>query len=177
MIPLLILSLFGSGYIGEPDKMEKIDLHDWKTFEKDNYSIQYPSNWELNLQEIMGISFYLMAPLESKDDKFRENVNLIIENLTGYDIDLNAYVELSTRKLETLITNFKSIDNKKMKSGSNEYQRFEYTGEQGIYKLHFVQCVWVKDNKAFILSLTAEQSKFPDYKDISEAILSSFVLN
>jgi hypothetical protein len=43
----------------------------------------------------MATSLVLLAPLESAQDKFKENVNLIIQDLCGYTIDLASYAAIS----------------------------------------------------------------------------------
>ena len=65
-----------------------------KTFDQPNYSIQYPLSWNLN-QNQMGTSFIILSPMESEQDKFSENVNLVIQDMTGKDIDLDKYTKIS----------------------------------------------------------------------------------
>ena len=50
----------------------------WKTITQSNYSVQYPSNWELDQSGKMGAIFFMLAPVESPADNFKENVNLMI---------------------------------------------------------------------------------------------------
>ncbi|MBK7681894.1 MAG: hypothetical protein IPJ26_05200 [Bacteroidetes bacterium] len=40
----------------------------------------------------MGTSFIIFSPLENDEDKFKENVNLLMQDLTGQNIDLDKYV-------------------------------------------------------------------------------------
>ena len=56
-------------------------INDWKIFDHLNYSISYPSTWELNHDGQMGTSFIISSPLESDNDNFKENVNLVIQDL------------------------------------------------------------------------------------------------
>ena len=80
-------------------------ISDWKTVDQLNYSIQYPPTWELNQSGQMGASFFLFSPLESDKDKFKENVNLLIQDLSGQNIDLNKYTEISEGQINTMVTN------------------------------------------------------------------------
>jgi hypothetical protein len=43
----------------------------------------------VKLDRSIGIAFFLISPLESAQDKFRERVNLLIEDLTGKKCQLN----------------------------------------------------------------------------------------
>jgi hypothetical protein len=67
----------------------------FKVFTGNDFSIQYPSGWEINTEGQMATSLVLLAPLESAQDKFKENVNLIIQDLCGYTIDLASYAAIS----------------------------------------------------------------------------------
>ena len=56
---------------------------EFKVHSENEYSIQYPENWELNESKAMGTNFILFSPLNSKKDQFKENVNLIIQDLNS----------------------------------------------------------------------------------------------
>lgn len=146
----------------------------WKTFEVTNYLIQYPSEWKLNQSGLMESTFILFSPLESSQDQFRENVNLLIQDLSSSNLDLDLYAEISEGQLKKMINNSRLIESKRIKTESEEYHRMIYTGDQGNYHLKFEQYFWVRNGKAFVLTLTCEESKFAVYKGIGEAILNSF---
>ena len=151
-------------------------VKDWKIFDKTNYSIQYPQTWELNQSGQMGLSFIFISPLESDKDNFKENVNLLIQNLSGQNIDINRYTEISEGQIKTLVTNSNLIESKRMKNERGEYHKIIYSGDQGKYHLKYEQYYWVINEKAFVLTFTSEQDKFADYKEIGEKILNSFVI-
>lgn len=146
----------------------------WKVLNETNYSIQYPENWELNKSGQMGSSFVLFSRLTSAQDKFKENVNLIIQSLQGQKINLDKYVEISEGQIKTIITNGNLIESKRLNINGHEFQKVVYTGDQGIYKLKFEQYYWVLNGQAYILTLTCEKSQFDAYKLIGERILNSF---
>ncbi len=150
---------------------------DTKIFSKDNYSISYPNNWEINNTGQMGTSFLILSPVESEQDQFRENVNLLIQDLSAYNIDLNEFVNISEGQIKTIITNSSLISSERIKIGKNNYHKVIYTGDQDIYKLKFEQYYWVKNKKAYILTLTCETNQFDAYQSVGEDILNSFKLN
>lgn len=146
----------------------------WQTFMDTSYSIQYPPEWELNQSGLMGSSFILFQPLASSDDLFRENVNLLIQDLSGYDLDLDQFAKLSEDQVTTMITNSTLIESKRIKTGPEAYHRMVYTGDQGTYHLKFVQYYWVMNEKAFVLTFTCEQDKYEINKETGNAIMNSF---
>ncbi len=168
-MPLLLLSAFCFGQA----ESKKINTG-WKTVEDSNYSIQYPASWELNQNGQMGTSFILFAPLESTDDLFRENVNLLIQDLTGYDLDLDKYTEITLDQIKMLITNSSLTESKRIQKGSEGFHYLIYKGDQGIFNLQFKQYFWVNNNKAFVLTFTSEQNKFATYEEVGKEILDSF---
>ena len=146
----------------------------WKTIEDKSYSVKYPSDWEVNSTGMMGTSFILFSPLTETQDNFKENVNLLIQDLSAYDLNLDKYVEISVGQIKTMVTNSNILESKTIKSEFGEYQKMIYTGEQGMFKLKFEQYYWVKNNNAYVLTFTSELDKYLNYKEIGEAILNSF---
>ncbi len=147
--------------------------NEWKTLDKPNFSIQYPATWELNQSGQMGTSFILFSALESDQDKFRENINLLIQE--GKNIDLNKFTEISESQIKTLATNAHIIESKRLKKDI-EYHKIIHTADQGIFHLEFEQYYWVINDKAYILTFSAEHTKFENFKTTGEKILNSFKL-
>jgi len=158
-------------------RKHEASVPDWQKLNGPNYSVQYPPDWELVESRQMGTDFMLFSPLASDSDIFKENVNLLVQDLSGFNLDLDSYVQMSEKQLLAVITDPIIIESKRMKSGSSDYHKFLYTGKQGQFKLKFEQYVWVEDKKAYILTLTCEDEKYSDYRETGEAILNSFSLN
>jgi hypothetical protein len=148
----------------------------WKSVNENSYSIQYPENWELNTSGQMGMSFILLSKQLSAEDLFRENINLIIQDLEGQNIDLDKYVELSEGQIKTLITNSNLMESKRQNENGSEFQKVIYTGDQGSYHLKFEQNYWIKNGKAYVLTFTGEIDQFDRYKEVGEKIMKSFRL-
>jgi hypothetical protein len=164
---ILVLSLNSFGQIKETN---------WKTINESAFSIQYPDNWELNTDTIMGTSLILFSQQTSPDDKFRENINLIIQNLKGYNLNLNDYVTISEEQINKMVTNGKIIESSRLFKNNSEFQKIIFTGNQGVFELKFVQYYFIKEEKAYVLTFTCEEIRYEKYKFISEKILASFIL-
>jgi hypothetical protein len=146
----------------------------WKVLNETSYSIQYPDSWEINKSGQMGSSFFIISKLTSPQDKFRENVNLMIESLQGQKINLDKYVAISEGQLKTVITNGNIIESKRVKSNGHEFHKIIFTGDQGVFKLRFTQYYWVLNGQAYVLTFTCERTQFDNYKLTGERILNSF---
>lgn len=159
---------------GQSSKQSNTINLNWKLHESSNFSVRYPSTWQLNLDRKMGEIFTVFSPLESTQDRFSENVNLFEENLLSSKVNLDTYTKKSIDQLRIYINNFSLIENKRLKNGSNEYHQLIYKGNQGVFQLIYTQNYWIKDNKAYILTFTSEQSKYPKFKELGESILKSY---
>jgi len=145
----------------------------WKTLKFDNYSIQYPSTWMPDTSRQMGTKFILLSPVESPDDKFRENVNLVTENIAGRHIDLNTYAEAAKEQLKARLQ-VTLLEGKKVKKGEGEYYKMIYSADQSNYHLKFQQYYWVTGGTAYVLTFTAEINKFAGFKPTADKIQDSF---
>ncbi len=146
----------------------------WKTLSESNYSIQYPEDWDLNQSRQMGISFILLTKQTSEQDQFRDNINLLIQDLSGYNLDLDKYVKLSQDQVKTQIINGVLHESKRMEANGKSFHKVIYSGKQGIYSLKFEQYYWIKSNNAYVLTLTCEADQFNTYQVIGEKIMNSF---
>lgn len=171
VIPILFFSLFVNG---QTTSLNSVLQKGWETFNDSNYSISYPENWEFNTNVQEGINFMILSRLSSSTDLFRENINLITQDLGGRNIALETYVEISESQVKKLIPNSNLIESSKKKKNGLEYQKVLYTGDQGGYKLKFEQYCWIKNGKAYVLTFTSEKDQFEDFKDVGEKILNSF---
>ena len=148
----------------------------WKKYEQNEYSVQYPSDWELDVSGQLQSTFILISPLESGEDNFRENVNLVIQDLAGQAIDLNRYTEISEEQVRTLLPNSSIMESKRVKDRTHEYHKLVYTGEQGGRELVFEQYYSVWKDKAYVITLTTTKTSTGQYKETGAKILDSFLL-
>ncbi len=140
------------------------------------YEITYPANWELDESGTMGTKFILFSSPSSANDEFKENINYMVQDISAYGLDLDAFVSLTMDQIKQFITNAVVVGNEKQtdKNGKT-FQKIEYKGDQGAYKLHFLQHIYVENGKAQFITFTAEQDQFDNYKSLAEGIFSTLV--
>ncbi len=177
MTKLLAFLIFSASAFGQSKSKDTTTNNEWKTLEAFNYSIQYPPTWVLDESGRGGTSFVVLSPVESDSDIFRENVNLLIQDLSGKNIDLNKYTEISESQIKTMIQNSALLESKRVKGDFGECQVVLYTGDQGAFHFKFKQYFFVVREKAYVLTFTTEQGKFEKFKKTGERILSSFQLH
>jgi len=152
----------------------------WKMFENEKYSLQFPTGWKI--QEInddlknAGIEFLAMADKENAQDIFRENVNLLVENIKDATIDLKTYAQKSEDAIKKSIIELKRFHKKTIMLPSGECYVFQYHGKQSSLYLFWYQVVWVKNSTAYILTLTSDEKSHWDFKRAFEVIAQSFMI-
>lgn len=149
---------------------------DWILLERTNFSMEIPTNWELDESKQMGTSFILYSQFTHPKDRFKENVNLFIQDLAEQEIDLKTFTEISVGQVETYITNAEIIESSEKKANGLNFQKLVYTGEQGVFQLRFEQYFWVENGSAYVLTFTSEKNQFDSFEEVGHKIMDSFIL-
>lgn len=113
---------------------------------------------------------------ESPNDSFRENVNLLIQDLRERPMTLKEYTELSLKQIKTHLSHGKLSKSKTIKTKNGEAQLLIYTSSSGIRQLKYQQIFLIKHKKAYVLTYTAEQNKFKKFLPEAKAIFDSFIV-
>lgn len=148
---------------------------DWNRLETSEYTIHYPRDWTEVPPGTMGTVFTILSPL-GVGDYFRENVNLVTEDLRGMTIGLQEYADLSIEGIKAMVTNAAIIDEELSDSVNGEFYRVDVTGTQGKYDLRFIQYYIIDRGTAYVLTFTCEENEFGNFSGIGEDILASFRL-
>lgn len=156
--------------------LHSVSHDDWKTHTDKGFQIQYPSEWELSLAKQMGSSFILFSPLVNKEDLFRENVNLIIQDIKGMNIGLEKYAQISESQIKSMMTNSQILESKLMEKNGRRFYHLVYTADMGVYHLKFLQNYFIQNEKAYVLTFTADQKTYDEYVKVGGEILNSFFL-
>jgi hypothetical protein len=144
--------------------------------QKELFKIQYPSKWTIDTSKMMGSEFFIFSPKENANDKFRENVNLIIQDISGQNIDLDKYAQISKEQINTMANESRIHESKKIKKGKSEFYKMIYDMKQGAFKLKIEQYYFVTNTRAYVLTLATESTKFANFKTVGEGVLNSFEL-
>lgn len=146
------------------------------SFSKENFKIQYPKTWRIDTSRIMGTEFFIFSPLENENDKFSENVNGIIQDLRGQNIDLEKYKQITDKQLADMATDCKVFESAIIKTDTTEYFKTTYAMTQGKFRLKITSICLIKNDKAYLTTFSSEFDKYDSYKIIGEDILESFNL-
>ena len=148
----------------------------WAGKEVGDYTINYPSKWELADGSSFGVKFLLFAPLIQSKSDFKSNINIVIQDLSAYDLDLAAFTELSVKQVNTLITDVEIEKNETKQGKTTAVAQLVYVGEQGTLKLKWHQYFWLKDKSAYVFTFTSEIDSYDTHIDEVKQIFDTLGL-
>ncbi|CAN5844754.1 hypothetical protein BH11BAC4_BH11BAC4_09330 [soil metagenome] len=148
----------------------------WLTFKATGYSLTYPANWVIDTSKKMGIDLFIFSKLDSINDKFRENVNVLSSDTEGQHVSLDTFVKVSLKGIQDMATGYKILESKLYVLPGRTYHKIEFTMQQGTFNLHFVQYYFATDKKVYTITLTTEVSQFERYRETGARMLDSFRL-
>lgn len=169
-----MIFFFLSSTFGQAKSEEDILNAKWKVFDSENFVISHPNNWDVDQSGQMGTSFMLFSPLTSKEDRFKENVNLIVQDLTGFNLDLDQFIQMSEEQIKTMLVDGKIITSKRLEEEGQDIHMLTFSGTQGVFDLEFDQLCFIKKEKAYIVTFTYEASEKEKYRELGTDILKSF---
>lgn len=161
----------------------------WKDYQSDDFSIRYPSLWELDdkfleLTEeekaVSGILLQLLSPYDGDKDRFRENILISLTDISDSSLKtIDEWNDYFSEKTELNI-----ISSKKINFAGREAIDFEYyknsDNEADEVKIKMREIYFIKDNKRYSLLFSGEAFKSDDEKinheEVAEKIISTFEL-
>jgi hypothetical protein len=146
---------------------------DLTTITQSGFNFKYPTSWKLDTSGLMGSKFFIFSPLEDDSDVFSENINGSIEDLKDLDIDISQYLSVTLSQFENLMTDGKIIESAMMNKGNEKYFKIIYTMRQGKFKIKGKCVCFIRNEKAYLLTFTAEDEKFENFEAIADEILNS----
>lgn len=170
----VLIVLILSSCLQSKDAESKKLSGQWTKYSDLEYEIQYPNEWNINISGQDDMDFILLSPLESENDKFRENVNLVIQDLRGQNYNLNSYVELSEDQVNNFVSNGEVLTSERKNNDKGEFHYLVYKADYKVYNLIHKQYFWLINDFAYVLTFTGEKEKFDMYNGLSEKIMNSF---
>lgn len=142
-----------------------------KSIDENLYSINYSSSWKLDNTGRNNSEFFLFAsPI---DVNFGSNINLLIQNLDGMNLDLTKYTEISEKQINE---NGKLISSTRKNIGGQEFQELVFEANMNGKNLKFYQQYFVKNSNAFVLTFTALTNIYDKLVNEAQIIINSFKL-
>ncbi len=152
-----------------------------------NFSIQYPSNWEVTEKSInpqienISKTIEIKSPFEGSQDLVQEKFIISLNNLQK-NITFNDYVNNALNQFKKNYKDFKLISNDSAIIDNHHSRKLSYSYTAGVDPLsiklimtHYIISDW---NKVYVLSFGTPPDKYYGYINTIEKMINSFkILN
>lgn len=150
---------------------------------KFNFSIQYPSTWDISENkfhpalENISSTIEIKSPFEGSQDllqeKFLISINKLQENIT-----FNDYVDNALNELKNEYRDFKLISNNSTMIDNHNGKKLAYSYVAGVdplsIKLIMNHNIISDGNKVYVLSFATPPDKYYEYLSIIQKMINSF---
>lgn len=170
---ILIIALLVSGAATMAQGSTKEDV---QKYADKGFTISYPRHWKNETSGMLGTICFIYAPADDSTDKFRENVNVLIQDLKGMNIDLEKYKEITEKQLTNFFPNSKPEESIIKGEGDQRFYSLRYTMDKDGVTIKIISKCYIKDEKAFLATFGAESKRYELYKKIEEDCMNSFNL-
>ncbi len=145
----------------------------WVEYDHKEYSVFAPQDWEMDVTGRMNTTFILFSPRDSKNDMFRENVNLVKEDISKMDMTLFDYVKNSEGVLEKYMSDLRDLNIEQ----KGERYWLTYAATQERMDLYFVQMIELNEGVIYILTYTSNDQSISVHADNGKKIIERFQFN
>ncbi len=134
----------------------------------------YPARWAYR-ENSGGAAVIFFSPKENKLDRFQENVNIVIQDLSDNPKNLKEYTSKAIRQMEVV---FK--ENLIVKESVDIYfagqpaHKFVYIGKGPDWEFKNTHIWTIRGLKAYQFNYIGTSSEFNQYKDKVEKMFKSF---
>lgn len=139
---------------------------------QEGFSIKFPDSWEVR-EKAYGTIVMALSPQESSADNFRENVNIVTENLPG-SYTLAQYVSASESSMSRSLNSFKVLSRGVIRIGDRNSQWVIFTHKSGSLVAKGIQYYFVESGKAYIITCTGKPDSFRKYQPAFQKIANTF---
>lgn len=146
---------------------------DGRPFHGPRYAIKYPDGWEQR-HGAMGAHSLALAPLDGKGDNFRENVNVVLENVPTTDTD--EIWKRTEVQLQRMLTGYARVDKRTAKLAGTDAVVADYKHQQGIFKLKVRVALIAADKGSYIVTCSAKEDAFDQYAPTFDKVIKTFSL-
>jgi outer membrane biogenesis lipoprotein LolB len=134
----------------------------WKSYSGDGYSVKLSSDWSKTKgSSVVDIAFTYNGTGLNGD--FAENINVVVQDLKGYDLDLESYKDLSMDQYAELDYNVDDIYKKTIDGAKGYFCKV--SGEESGINCSILQYFTVIGDNAYVFTFAADEDDFDNLED------------
>ena len=135
--------------------------------------MKYPDNWDKQEQpQIVNQEVVkFISPLEKEDDRFRDQVTVIVE--PSGDKTLDDYTKSSKQEILKLDKNAKIVQDVASTMAGKNGHRVVYTTKEGDRELKKLEVWTLKHDRAYLIAYEAQAEKYDKFLPVVEKMIKS----
>lgn len=137
------------------------------------YTLQFPETWDVNESGLMGTDRAGLSPLEDANDLFRENINVVLENLPTAMTE-EAYLALTVKNLVRAFGLPAGTAFAKTRVGASEGYHLRYAFQTGQHELDNDLYIVISKGSAYILTCSNAKGKRDAFKPAMDETIATF---
>lgn len=140
-------------------------------------SIDYPENWSVKENPGENVIVAFGSPKEGSNDKFVDNVNLTITDISSKpNLTLEQLTDMWLKQTGSA-PSFEMVSSKSISIGAEAAKQLIFSyNDKGMAIKGFV-AITMKNNNAYIVTYSAETGSYDNFADTANAITSSLKIN
>jgi hypothetical protein len=144
-----------------------------KTYEKDGFSVEYPSSWIVDESGTMNTKVILKS--DEVKDGFSQNLNVIMQDVSAYGLNLDQLVGISEGQFKQM-PKAKVVSSERIKDEHGEKHAIVIQGDFSGPDVTVKQYYMLKGKMAYVVTYTNLTKEYPNTKDLGDKILNSFTI-
>lgn len=145
----------------------------WKDFTNTTFSIQVPSNWQIDTNHVMGTLAIFYSPLEAANDRFKENVNVLVQKHQETRFTLEQYRTISEQQLGKMGVGVGINESELKEDQKGAYYHLVYTMTSGGVFLKIRSKAYLIKGAVFLITYTATFVDYEKYEKLAEQMFNS----
>ena len=145
--------------------------------ENDAYGIKmkYPRGWQA-VKNYEGTALAFVSPKESPMDVFKENVNVVVQDMSAHPMELKEFVDTSINQMSKVFKNIIVVESKPTKAANINAQKIVFEAQEPDQLKIMVVC-FLQDNKAYIITYAARSFKYDYYYNLVDTMVKSLTIS
>jgi serine/threonine protein kinase len=142
------------------------------------FKIKYPEKWEKQESQNTLISdvVVFLAPKKNSADSFQEQITVSIEDLPR-PMSLDEYNQSSINSIKTNFNDVKILEENSKTFANNRGHTIIFDAQDGPKITKIMQTWTLMNNKAYVLTYTAEKSEYSEHINTAESMMNSLEIN
>lgn len=172
---ILSITVFATPQIRNLFIPQKLDT-EFSVYESSSYgvTIKYPQDWQIHHIEdpFTGDVVKFWSPPTSNAQELIAEVNINVEDLKE-PTSLAEYTNFFVHEITKLFTNARIHESHATKLSNLPAHEVVYSGKEQGYKIKRMAVWTLKNNKAYIVTYTAEESQYDKFLKIAQTMIES----